>query len=58
MVDGDIVIAVPTKDVLIATGSRNAPGLARLRAAAAKFASGPNGLTTALFAREPTGLLR
>ena len=33
----------------IATGSHNAPGLVRLRAAAAKFASGPNGLTTALF---------
>ena len=48
-VDGDIVVAVPAKDVLIATGSHNAPGLARLRAAAAKFASGPNGLTTALF---------
>ena len=41
--------AVPAKDVLIATGSHNAPGLARLRAAANKFASGPNGLTTALF---------
>ena len=48
-VDGDIVVAVPAKDVLIATGSHNAPGLVRLRAAAAKFASGPNGLTTALF---------
>jgi uncharacterized protein YtpQ (UPF0354 family) len=48
-VDGDIVVAVPAKDVLIATGSHNAPGLARLRAAAAKFAAGPNGLTTALF---------
>lgn len=48
-VDGDIVVAVPAKDALIATGSRNAAGLARLRAAAAKFASGPNGLTAALF---------
>ncbi len=48
-VDGDIVVAVPAKDVLIATGSHNAPGLARLRAAAAKFAAGPNGLTSALF---------
>ena len=48
-VDGDIVVAVPAKDVLIATGSHNLPGLTRLRAAAAKFASGPNGLTTALF---------
>ncbi len=48
-VDGDIVVAVPAKDVLIATGSRNAAGLARLRAAAAKFAAGPNGLSNALF---------
>ena len=48
-VDGDIVVAVPAKDVLIATGSHNAPGLARLRAAAVKFAGGPNGLTSALF---------
>lgn len=49
-VDGDIVVAVPAKDVLIVTGSHNAAGLARLRAAAAKFAVGPNGLTSALFA--------
>ncbi len=48
-VDGDIVAAVPAKDVLIVTGSHNAPGQARLRAAAARFAPGPNGLTTALF---------
>jgi uncharacterized protein YtpQ (UPF0354 family) len=48
-VDGDIVVAVPAKNVLIATGSHNPPGLARLRAAAAKFAGGPNGLTSALF---------
>jgi uncharacterized protein YtpQ (UPF0354 family) len=48
-VDGDIVVAVPAKDVLIATGSHNAPGLGRLRAAAAKFAAGPNGLTSAPF---------
>jgi len=48
-VDGDIVVAVPAKNVLIATGSHNPPGLARLRAAAAKFAGGPNGLSSALF---------
>lgn len=48
-VDGDIVAALPAKDVLIVTGSHNAPGLARLRAAAAKFSPGPNGLTTTLF---------
>jgi hypothetical protein len=40
---------LPAKDVLIATGSRNAAGLERLRAAAAKFAAGANGLTGALF---------
>ena len=49
-VDGDIVVAVPAKDAPIVTGSHNAAGLARLRAAAAKFASGPNGLTSGLFA--------
>jgi uncharacterized protein YtpQ (UPF0354 family) len=48
-VDGDIVVALPTKDVLIATGSHNAPGVARLRAAASKFTSGPEALTAALF---------
>jgi len=48
-VDGDIVAAVPAADALVVTGSRNAAGLARLRAAAAKFAAGPNGLTNALF---------
>jgi uncharacterized protein YtpQ (UPF0354 family) len=48
-VDGDIVVAVPAKDALIVTGSRNAAGLARLRAAASKFAAGPNALTAALF---------
>jgi uncharacterized protein YtpQ (UPF0354 family) len=48
-VDGDIVVAVPAKDVLIATGSHNPPGLARLRAAASRFAAGLNGLTPDLF---------
>jgi uncharacterized protein YtpQ (UPF0354 family) len=48
-VDGDIVVAVPAADALVVTGSRNAAGLARLRAVAAKFAGGPNGLTNALF---------
>jgi hypothetical protein len=36
-------------DALVVTGSRNAAGLARLRAVAARFAAGPNGLSTALF---------
>ncbi len=48
-VDGDVVVAVPAKNALIATGSGNAAGLARLRAAASKFAAGPNALTAALF---------
>jgi uncharacterized protein YtpQ (UPF0354 family) len=48
-VDGDIVAAVPAADALVVTGSRNAAGLARLRAVAARFAAGPNGLSTALF---------
>src|SRR5262249_31766515 len=48
-VDGDIVVAVPAEDGLIATGSRNARGLARRRGAANKFASGPNWLKAALF---------
>jgi uncharacterized protein YtpQ (UPF0354 family) len=48
-VDGDIVVAVPAKNALIVTGSNNAAGLARLRAAASRFAAAPNGLTAALF---------
>jgi hypothetical protein len=48
-VDGDIVIAVPAKDALLITGTNNQAGLARLRAAAANLASGPHGLTKALF---------
>ena len=30
-VDGDIVVAIPSRDVLLITGSRNAEGVARLR---------------------------
>ncbi len=37
-VDGDIVIAVPARDLLLFTGSRNRPGVARLREVAAKAA--------------------
>ena len=47
--DGDIVVAVPAKNALIVTGPNNAAGLARLRAAASRFAAAPNGLTAALF---------
>lgn len=48
-VDGDIVVAVPAKDALLVTGSRNAPGITRLRKFAAEVASGASGLTKALF---------
>lgn len=47
-VDGDIVVAVPAKDALLVTGSRNRKGLARLRALAVELAAGPYGLTKAL----------
>src|SRR5262245_55823814 len=48
-VDGDIVVAVPGRDALFVTGSRNRAGIARLRAMAAELASQPHGLTPALF---------
>jgi uncharacterized protein YtpQ (UPF0354 family) len=48
-VDGDIVVAVPGKGVLLVTGSRNRAAIARLRARAAELATGPYGLTPALF---------
>ncbi len=47
-VDGDIVVAVPAKDALIVTGSRNSAGVARLRKLAAELAAGPYGLTSTL----------
>ena len=37
-VDGDVVVAVPSRDLLLFTGSRNRPGLARLREVASKAA--------------------
>ncbi len=48
-VDGDIVVAVPAKDALIVTGSRNAAGIARLRQIASDLARGPYALTPSLF---------
>jgi uncharacterized protein YtpQ (UPF0354 family) len=50
-VDGDIVVAVPDRGVLLVTGSRNRPGIARLHAMAAELATGPYALTSALFVR-------
>ncbi len=49
-VKGDIVVAVPTRDVLLVTGSRDRTGLKRVREFAAKWrAEGPYGLTDTLF---------
>jgi uncharacterized protein YtpQ (UPF0354 family) len=48
-VDGDIVAAVPARDVLLITGSGNQANVARLRALALKLATGPYALTSALF---------
>ena len=48
-VDGDIVVAVPAKDALLVTGSRNAAGIARLRKFAADVVDGAYGLTKTLF---------
>ena len=36
-VDGEIVAAIPAKDVLLVTGSRDRKGIAKLRALAAEF---------------------
>jgi uncharacterized protein YtpQ (UPF0354 family) len=49
-VNGDIVVAVPARDVLLVTGSRDRTGLKRIRELVAKFvAQGPYGLTDTLF---------
>jgi uncharacterized protein YtpQ (UPF0354 family) len=49
-VNGDIVVAVPARDVLLVTGSRDRTGLKRVRELAAKFvAQGPHGLIDTLF---------
>jgi uncharacterized protein YtpQ (UPF0354 family) len=48
-VDGELVVAVPAKDALLVTGSRNAAGIALLRKFAAEVATGAYGLTKKLF---------
>ena len=49
-VDGEVVIAIPARGVLLFTGSRNQPGLARLRALATNAAkTSTYRLTDALF---------
>ena len=49
-VDGDIVVAIPARDTLLVTGSRNRAGLKRMRELTAKaMAKGPYELTDTLF---------
>jgi uncharacterized protein YtpQ (UPF0354 family) len=49
-VDGDIVVAVPARDVLLITGSKNRKGLQVVRAMAAEMvAKAPHRLTDTLF---------
>lgn len=49
-VDGDIVVAVPARDVLLVTGSRNPEGIAKLREVAAQISrDSPYRLTNDLF---------
>jgi uncharacterized protein YtpQ (UPF0354 family) len=38
-VDGEIVVAIPARGILVVTGSRNKPGLKTLRELAAKTAA-------------------
>jgi uncharacterized protein YtpQ (UPF0354 family) len=47
--DDDIVIAVPSKDVILITGSRNRRGLKAMRTAASNLAKGSYGITDTLF---------
>ena len=49
-VKGDIVVAVPTRDALLVTGSKNRKGLSVMRELAAKFAAeGSNPISDKLF---------
>ena len=47
--DGDIVVAIPAKDMLLVTGSRNERGLAVMRELAAEYARESYRLTDTLF---------
>lgn len=47
--EGDTVVAVPAKDVILATGSRNHNGLKVIRLMAAKLAKGSYGIIDTLF---------
>jgi len=49
-VDGEIVVAIPARDYLLITGSKNAAGLAKLREVAARVAQeSPQRITDTLF---------
>jgi uncharacterized protein YtpQ (UPF0354 family) len=48
-VNGDIVVAVPAKDVILATGSRDRNNLKTIRGLAQDFAKGSGGLIDTLF---------
>lgn len=51
-VDGELVVAIPSRDLFLFTGSRNEAGVARLRALAARFgAEAAYSLTPTLFVR-------
>jgi uncharacterized protein YtpQ (UPF0354 family) len=49
-VDGDFVVALPTRDVLVVTGSNDADAIRRVRALAQKgFAEGPYSISPKLY---------
>ena len=48
-VKGDIVVAIPAKNVLLVTGSRSRKGLQVVREIAAKEVQGPHRITDTLF---------
>lgn len=48
-VDGEIVVAMPTRDMLLVTGSHNGKGLDAMRRIVAKLAAEPHRLTDRLF---------
>src|ERR1041385_1750342 len=55
-VSGDIVVALPTRDVLLVTGSQNPAGIVKLREVAAQLTSqSPYHLTSDLFVRRGGG---
>ena len=58
-VDGDVVVAIPARDLLFFTGSRNRAGIARLREIATKYVNQASyRLTDTLFVRRNGKFLR